>query len=65
MNKRNSASKTNTTKHAEAGEFERLSNKELHKLVCQRLPHMSQFPVTDMTRETVIAMLRITTGSEK
>jgi hypothetical protein len=37
-----------------------LSNDELYEILCDLLPHMHRFPVSDLTRQTVIAMLKIT-----
>lgn len=40
-------------------DYRKLSNEELHGLLCASNPEMSSYPVTDDTRETVIAMLEI------
>ena len=37
-----------------------LSNEELHRLVCHRIPHMVFLDITDEIRETVIAMIEVT-----
>jgi hypothetical protein len=37
----------------------RLTNEELHRLVCRRAPHMVFLNVTDEIRETVIAMIEV------
>ncbi len=37
-----------------------LSNERLRLLLCRRMPDMAVLPVTDETRETTIAMLKIT-----
>jgi hypothetical protein len=38
-------------------DYRKLSNSELHRILCSVDARMSSFPVTDGTRETVIAML--------
>jgi hypothetical protein len=40
-------------------DYRKLSNEELHGLICAVNPEMSSYPVTEDTRETVIAMLEI------
>ncbi|OPY59852.1 MAG: hypothetical protein A4E57_04645 [Syntrophorhabdaceae bacterium PtaU1.Bin034] len=40
--------------------YEHLSNEELHRLLCERIPEMELYPVTDETRNTAIAMLKMT-----
>lgn len=40
-------------------DYRKLSNEDLHRILCATNPEMSSFPVTDETRETVIAMLEI------
>jgi hypothetical protein len=37
----------------------KLSNDELHRLLCIKIPQMARIPVTDEIRETVIAMIEI------
>jgi len=37
-----------------------LSNEELRLLLCRRTSNMTFLPVTDETRQTIIAMLEIT-----
>lgn len=37
----------------------KLSNEELYRLVCFRIPHMAFLDVTDEIRETVIAMIEV------
>jgi hypothetical protein len=36
-----------------------LSNDELHRLLCMKIPQMAKIHVTDEIRETVIAMIEI------
>lgn len=47
------------------GDFQLLSNTELHRLLCAINPEMGSFAVTDDTRETVIAMLEIARSNLK
>lgn len=44
----------------EIEDYSSLSNDELYQMLCDLLPHMYRFPVNDLTRETVIAMLKVT-----
>ena len=37
----------------------KLTNEELYRLVCSRIPHMAFLNVTDEIRETVIAMIEV------
>jgi hypothetical protein len=37
----------------------KLTNEELYKIVCTRIPHMVFLDVTDEIRETVIAMIEV------
>ena len=37
----------------------KLTNEELHRIVCTRIPHMVFLNVTDEIRETVIAMIEV------
>lgn len=39
--------------------YEHLSNEELHRLLCEKIPEMELYPVTDETRNTAIAMLKM------
>lgn len=39
--------------------YEQLSNEELDRLLREKLPDMALFPVTNETRNTAIAILRI------
>ncbi len=41
-----------------------LSNEDLRGLLCLRLPDTTFLPVTDETRQTIIAMLEITENDE-
>jgi hypothetical protein len=41
-------------------DYSSLSNDELYEMLCGVLPHMCHFSVNDLTRETVIAMLKVT-----
>ena len=51
---------TTTDNRSEADDYSTLSNEELYEILCNLLPHMHRFPVSDLTRQTVIAMLRVT-----
>jgi hypothetical protein len=48
-----------TDGRTEATDYSGLSNEELYEKLCDLLPHMYGFPVNDLTRETVIAMLKV------
>lgn len=39
-------------------EYEKLSNEELHKLLCERFPELKIYEVTEETRNTAIAILK-------
>jgi hypothetical protein len=39
--------------------YEHLSNGELHRLLCEKISEMELYPVTDETRNTAIAMLKM------
>ena len=41
----------------EAEDYSTLSNEELYEMLCDLLPHMHRFPVSDLTRQTVIARM--------
>lgn len=41
-----------------------LSNEVLRLLLCRRMPDMMFLPVTDESRQTIIAMLKITEDGE-
>lgn len=49
-----------TNDEPETGKYSALSNDELYEILCRFLPHMHGFPVNDLTRETAIAMLKVT-----
>ena len=41
-------------------DYSNLSNDELYEVLCKVLPHMHHLSVNDLTRETVVAMLKVT-----
>ena len=51
---------TMTDDRPESENYSGLSNNELYEVLCDLLPHMHRFSVNDLTRETVIAMLKVT-----
>ncbi len=41
-------------------DYSRLSNEQLRRIFCEKVPHMAFLSVTDENRQTVIAMLEVT-----
>ncbi len=52
-------------KQAATVDYRRWSNDELHQAVCVVDPAMCIFPVTDWTRETVVAILELARSEQK
>jgi hypothetical protein len=51
--------RTMTGDELKADRYSTLSDEELYEILCRIFPHMHRFSVNELTRETAIAMLRI------